>query len=98
MKVDLGGWLRQGGPLLRLGRVVSEPVLRAWLEPMLLSVVMLRDKVEQSRFVVRPYSIGDAVEEGEAEAETPRSTPRTVARCGWLWCWVSLPPAPSPPP
>ena len=45
MKVDLGGWLSPASLLLRVGRAASEPVLRAWLEPMLLSVVMLRDKV-----------------------------------------------------
>jgi hypothetical protein len=36
-------------------------------------------QVEQSRFVVRPYSMGEAALE---EAETPRPTPRTTARCG----------------
>jgi hypothetical protein len=85
MKVDLGGWLSHSGLVLRLGRSLSEPILRAWLEPMLLSVVILRDKVEQSRFVVRPYSIGDAVEEEPEEtepSETPRPVHRTVGRCG----------------
>ncbi|KAI3426288.1 hypothetical protein D9Q98_008661 [Chlorella vulgaris] len=83
MKVDLGGWLSHSGLVLRLGRSLSEPILRAWLEPMLLSVVILRDKVEQSRFVVRPYSIGDAVEEEPEEpepSETPRPVHRTVGR------------------
>lgn len=44
MKVDLGGWLSQGSLVRRLGAPLSEALLRAWLEPMLLSVVMLRDK------------------------------------------------------
>lgn len=148
-------WL-QHSLLRRVGRPLAEPLMRAWLEPMLLSVVMLRDKaswlrgafrcqpglrlprrrqlsqatlraarawparwhtravqpgrvqlphapasasvvrlrhavmwcacsmqVEQSRFVVRPYSMGDAVEE---PPETPRiagseePTPRGVNR------------------
>ncbi|PRW45250.1 ENHANCED DISEASE RESISTANCE 2 isoform X2 isoform B [Chlorella sorokiniana] len=83
MKIDLGGWLSQRSLLRRLGRPLAEPLMRAWLEPMLLSVVMLRDKVEQSRFVVRPYSMGDAIEE---PPETPRvegpeaAGPRAVNR------------------
>ncbi|KAI7837930.1 hypothetical protein COHA_008236 [Chlorella ohadii] len=85
MKIDLGGWLSQHSLLRRLGRPLAEPLMRAWLEPMLLSVVMLRDKVEQSRFVVRPYSMGDAVEEAPetprlegAEEPTPRAVNRTT--------------------
>lgn len=135
MKVDLGGWLSRRSLIRRLGAPLSETLLRAWLEPMLLSVVMLRDKasrgrvpgwhgkcgccrgaqrllappwaaaavqesqrqkrsratlaassplfpalvavqVEQSRFVVRPYSMGDALEE---HAETPRSESTAAA-------------------
>lgn len=79
MKIDLGGWLSQRSLLRRLGSPLADTMLRAWLEPMLLSVVMLRDKVEQSRFVVRPYTMGDALEEAP---ETPRSEggPHTFAR------------------
>jgi len=45
MKIDLGGWLSQRSLLRRLGSPLSETLLRSWLEPMLLSIVMLRDKV-----------------------------------------------------
>ena len=45
MRLDLGGWLGQGSLLWRFGQPLSEAMLRSWLEPMLLSVVMLRDKV-----------------------------------------------------
>lgn len=45
MKIDLGGWLSQRSLLRRLGAPVADALLRVWLEPMLLSVVMLRDKV-----------------------------------------------------
>ena len=45
MNVDLGGWLSRGSLLRRVGRPLADTLLRAWLEPMLLSVVMLRDKV-----------------------------------------------------
>lgn len=44
MKVDLGGWLSPRSLLRRCGRPLADALLRAWLEPMLLSVVMLRDK------------------------------------------------------
>ncbi len=47
MKVDLGGWLSQRSLIRRLGAPLSEALMRAWLEPMLLSVVMLRDKASQ---------------------------------------------------
>lgn len=45
MRVDLGGWLSPHSLLRRCGRPLADALLRAWLEPMLLSVVMLRDKV-----------------------------------------------------
>ena len=45
MNVDLGGWLRRGSLALRAARPLGDALLRAWLEHMLLSVVMLRDKV-----------------------------------------------------
>ena len=79
VKVDLGGWLGDGSLLWRLGRPVADAVTQAWLEPLLMSVVLLRDKVEQSRFVVRPYSMGEedrrAVEDGGGSQllEAPKS-------------------------
>lgn len=45
MNVDLGGWLSPSSLLRRVGRPLTDGLLKAWLEPMVMSVVMLRDKV-----------------------------------------------------
>lgn len=51
LQVDLGGWLSQQGIL---GQLVGG-WKRPWLDPMILSVVALRDKV-----IVAPISSGTA--------------------------------------
>lgn len=61
LRVDLGGWL--GGDLQSHARNPASWAVQAlrrravqwWVEPMLLSVLALRDRVEQERFVVRPF-------------------------------------------
>ncbi|EFN53068.1 hypothetical protein CHLNCDRAFT_137358 [Chlorella variabilis] len=57
-----------GGMLGRLTAPLSSLAMRSVLEPVVTSVVILRDKVEQDRFVVRPLSM-TAGEEAAAEAE-----------------------------
>lgn len=52
LKVDLGGWLSGSQPRFRSLRAA---IGRSWVEPMLLSVLALRDRVEQERFAVRPF-------------------------------------------
>lgn len=65
VKVDLGGWLSQQGIL---GQLVGG-WKRPWLDPMILSVVALRDKVEQRRFMLGASSLGAGV-----NAPTPRNS------------------------
>ena len=54
LNVDPGGWL---SPASWLGRCLPGWARLAWAEPFVLSVIALRDRVEQSRFVVQPFSL-----------------------------------------
>eukprot|EP00891_Asterochloris_glomerata_P005200 jgi/Astpho2/5200/Aster-04779 len=63
-KVDLQGWLslRSGGIWGRLlaslrGTPLGQSVRNRYLGPLLMSLVTLRDQVEQERFVVQPFSM-----------------------------------------
>lgn len=46
---DMGGWLNPGHPLFRVVNWWSAGAYEAFLERMLLGVVMVRDIVEKSR-------------------------------------------------
>jgi hypothetical protein len=60
IKMDLRGWLGERSPmawaLSPFGWTYA--IVNSFLEPMLMSVISLRDKVEQDRFVVKPFSMG----------------------------------------
>ena len=45
IKADLGGWLGHGSLLSRVLPPVASAARSAFLEPMIMSVVVLRDKV-----------------------------------------------------
>lgn len=55
LKVDLGGCFANGSWLGRLPW--NDHWQREWVETLLMTVVSLRDKVEQDRFVIRPNQI-----------------------------------------
>lgn len=66
IKADLGGALADSSLSARLAPALTDAARWALLEPLLMSVVRLRDRVEQSRFTVMPYSM--AADEGSPEA------------------------------
>jgi len=70
VKADMGGGLAEKGAISQMAPTVAIAMQWVLLEPLLMSVVRLRDRVEQSRFVVMPYTMAaedDAV--GVAESE-----------------------------
>ncbi|KAL3133701.1 hypothetical protein ABBQ32_008199 [Trebouxia sp. C0010 RCD-2024] len=85
LKLDLGGWLSSGtGTFMAalLGPFMSNPlgasVRNAFLQPLLMSVISLRDKVEQARFMAPPFTLKDAVpsEEEEQHQQPQMQQPR----------------------
>lgn len=74
LKADLGGWLSDSGGLVsRLLSPLSGPAMYSMLEPVVTSIVVLRDCVEQDRFVVRPLSM--SAEEEPVEPLPPEGEP-----------------------
>ncbi len=64
IKADLAGSLSPVGLLSKVAPAVAEAIRWRVMSPLLLSVVALRDRVEQRRFVVMPYTMsseGDCV-------------------------------------
>ncbi len=57
IKADLAGSLSPTGLLSRVAPAVAEAARWRVMSPLLLSVVALRDRVEQRRFVVMPYTM-----------------------------------------
>mmetsp|Transcript_385 Transcript_385/g.1136 ORF Transcript_385/g.1136 Transcript_385/m.1136 type:complete len:996 (+) Transcript_385:518-3505(+) len=62
LKARLGGWLGDGLPqrptrLCQVLRPLLNALHGAYLDPLLLSVITLRDSVEQDRFVVQPFTM-----------------------------------------
>lgn len=57
LKADLGGFLSNSNIMGKLLAPVSGPAMRSILEPVVSSIVTLRDRVEQNRFVVQPLSV-----------------------------------------
>ena len=56
LKADLGGMLSGGSAAGRLLSPILGNAVRSMLEPVVTSIVVLRDQVEQNRFVIRPLS------------------------------------------
>lgn len=56
LKADLGGTLSGGSAAGRLLSPFQGVAVKSMLEPVVTSIVVLRDQVEQSRFVIRPLS------------------------------------------
>ena len=56
LKADLGGMLSGGNAAGSLLSPVLGNAVRSMLEPVVTSIVVLRDQVEQNRFVIRPLS------------------------------------------
>ena len=54
LKIDLGGILSPSHPMNLMMRLSG--IREAWIESLLMSVVTLKDRVEQSRFVSTPFS------------------------------------------
>ncbi|KAL4433733.1 hypothetical protein ABPG75_000174 [Micractinium tetrahymenae] len=67
LKADMGGLLSEQSAFGKAAGPLGSAAMRAVLEPVVTSVVLLRDKVEQDRFVVRPLSMSA----GEEAAEEP---------------------------
>ncbi|CAG9460131.1 unnamed protein product [Pedinophyceae sp. YPF-701] len=55
LKVDLGGWMGATSRLCRWAPGMMQRVEAMWAEPLLLSILSLRDRVEQDRFVILPF-------------------------------------------
>ncbi|DBA89089.1 hypothetical protein WJX77_009682 [Trebouxia sp. C0004] len=70
LKLDLGGWLSEQGRMGWLLRPFMHGIHSSYLEPMLMSVIALRDKVEQDRFTVKPFSMGQQSDPDKYERTT----------------------------
>ena len=80
LKADLGGALSGATLAGRLLTPFASHALRGMLEPVVASIVVLRDRVEQNRFVVRPLTSngGQSDEYGDEEGfviQPPDSVP-----------------------
>jgi hypothetical protein len=75
LKADLGGLLSEGRGAGRLLSPLSGLGVRSMMEPVVTSIVVLRDRVEQNRFVVRPLSMTAGEEEAEKAAAAPAGAP-----------------------
>ncbi|KAL3141693.1 hypothetical protein ABBQ32_004380 [Trebouxia sp. C0010 RCD-2024] len=73
LKLDLGGWLSEQSRMGWLLRPIMHGIHSSYLEPMLMSVIALRDKVEQDRFTVKPFSMG--------QQSDPEKYERTATMC-----------------
>lgn len=60
----MGGFLSEDSLASRLLSALASAAIRALIEPVVTSLVFLRDHLEQSRFVVRPISAFASLEEG----------------------------------
>lgn len=65
LKANLGGFLSKDSVTHKLASPLAMMATRSMLEPLVTSIVILRDRVEQNRFVVRPLSMnpGEMVDE-----------------------------------
>ncbi len=85
LNVDPGGWL---SPSCWVGRCLPAWLRLAWAEPFVLSVIALRDKVEQARFAVQPISLveggGSIVVGGEGGKEEVEGVVSLAAQPSFL--------------
>eukprot|EP00891_Asterochloris_glomerata_P006240 jgi/Astpho2/6240/fgenesh1_pg.00088_%23_51_t len=58
LKLDLGGWLGDHSRMAWALAPITQRLNANFVEQLLMSVVFLRDKVEQERFVVKPFNLG----------------------------------------
>jgi hypothetical protein len=80
LKADLGGWLADSSTVGRLLGPLGTHAARALLERIVTSVVVLRDQVEQDRFVIRPLGGGNNGEVDQASGEESQSGASGVRR------------------
>ncbi|KAK9823769.1 hypothetical protein WJX72_005371 [[Myrmecia] bisecta] len=73
LKLDLGGWLSEASRVGWLLAPLAKRAVNSFLEPMLMSVISLRDKVEQERFVVKPFSMGQQTDPDQYEKPAARA-------------------------
>lgn len=77
LKADLGGMLSGGSAAGRLLSPFQGIAVKSMLEPVVTSLVVLRDQVEQNRFVIRPLS---HVLDTEPEIADTKMERRSIAR------------------
>ena len=70
VKADPGGWLTNSGIFSRLFPFLFSYVRMKIMEPLLMSLVLLRDRLEQSRFTVMPSMLSHDEEEDVLEEDT----------------------------
>ena len=67
LKADMGGLLSAESLGGRLMSPLVGHAMRGMLEPVVASIVVLRDRVEQNRFVIRPLAVASDVSEPKEE-------------------------------
>ena len=66
LKADLGGYLSPTSVFGRYLQPLTDHAVRGMLEPIVTSLVVLRDHVEQNRFVVRPLTMSHGEEDSSS--------------------------------
>jgi hypothetical protein len=72
LKADLGGFLTGATLGGRLATPIAGHATRSMLEPVVASIVVLRDRVEQNRFVVRPLTVQKDAETQEYDDQVEK--------------------------
>lgn len=80
LKADLGGMLSGGSAAGRLLSPFQGVAVKSMLEPVVTSIVVLRDQVEQSRFVIRPLSHVLDMEQEQSKEELGAPAGRRMER------------------
>jgi len=80
LKADLGGFLSGSTIAGRLLSPLAGGVMRSMLEPVVTSIVVLRDRVEQNRFVIRPLSTAAGFEPTTDEQDKGSGGRRAMER------------------
>ena len=85
MKTEGGGWLEGGLASALLGR---QQLALTFVEPFILTMIAVRDRLEQERFVIQPLDFGveeDAVTTLDVLDHNFRSKSLLQARCVATW-------------
>lgn len=77
VKADAGGWLTNNGIFSRLFPFLFAYVRMKVMEPLLMSLILLRDRLEQSRFTVMPSMLSHDEKEDMLEEETHEHISKT---------------------